>query len=51
MHKKKVEHMARRRAHGMTHKELGEEFGVSRQQAGRLLRRKTDDEERLHEEE
>lgn len=41
-HPKRIDHMARRRGQGLTHKELGEEFGVSRQHVGRLLRKNSD---------
>lgn len=37
---RRIEHMARRRAAGLSHKELGQEFEISRQHAGRLLNRK-----------
>lgn len=41
-HPKRVDHIARRVANGLTHKEAGEEFGMSRQHVGRLLRKKKD---------
>ena len=47
-HEKRIDHMAKRRAQGLTHKELGEEYGVSRQHVGRLLRKnstKTEEEQ------
>jgi len=37
-HPKKVDQMLRRRTQGLTHRELGEEFGMSHTHAGRLLR-------------
>jgi DNA-binding transcriptional regulator LsrR (DeoR family) len=36
-HPKRIKHMAQRRDQGLTHKELGQEFGISRQHVGRLL--------------
>jgi hypothetical protein len=37
-HDKRVSHMAKRRASGMTFRELGEEFDLSPQHVGRLVR-------------
>jgi YesN/AraC family two-component response regulator len=37
-HGKRIKHMAKRRASGMTFKELGEEFDLSPQHVGRLVR-------------
>ena len=34
---KKLKFMQQRREHGLTHNEIGKEFGMSRQHAGRLL--------------
>lgn len=36
-HANKLKHMAQRRDQGLTHRELGQEFGISRQHVGRLL--------------
>lgn len=41
--KKRIDHMQKRRAQGLTHKELGEEYGMSRVHAGRLLRKNEED--------
>lgn len=40
-HEKRLKHMADRLAQGLTHRELGEEYGVSRQHIGRLLKNKS----------
>lgn len=37
-HEKRVEHMAQRKAAGLNHREIGEEFNMSRSHAGNLLR-------------
>lgn len=39
-HQKRVDHMQRRRDQGLTHAELGKEYGMSRQHAGRLLKQR-----------
>lgn len=36
-HPKKIEFMQQRREHGLTHNEIGKEFGLSRRHVGRLL--------------
>lgn len=36
-HPKKIDYLVQRRHQGLTHAELGQEFGVSRQHVGRLL--------------
>lgn len=42
-HPGRIKHIEKRRAQGMTHKELGEEFNMSRQHVGRLLRSKAEE--------
>lgn len=37
-HPKRIERMAQRRDQGLKHHEIGKEFDMSRQHAGRLLR-------------
>lgn len=36
-HPKRVNHMRQRHEQGLTHNEIGKEFGLSRQHIGRLL--------------
>lgn len=47
---KRIEHMARRREQGLTHKELGDEYGVSRQHVGRILRKNSKKDDSCEEE-
>lgn len=39
-HPKRIDHIARRIDSGLTHKEAGAEFDMSRQHVGRLLRKR-----------
>lgn len=37
MHPKEIEHMRQRKEHGLTYREVGLEFGISKSQVHRLL--------------
>lgn len=44
-HQQRIKHMAQRRASGLKHKEIAEEFGMSRQNVGRILQKNSEKDE------